>query len=147
MSDEPGTERHSGTRRGNPPPGNGSRVTSVATGDKGPANAAALLLASIRAVGYAANTASADTLRAAASAVGTLDRRLAEINGRAGDERIVVLGWAPGAAPDPDRHRSSPPRRLSGVPYLVWATCLAAAWPDLATDPYPGRPFSRDQIL
>jgi hypothetical protein len=147
MSDEPGAEPHGGARQGVPPYNDVSRVTGAAVTDTGPPNAARLLLASIRAIGYATSTASADTLRAASSAAGTIDRCLAEINGRTGDERIIVLGWAAGAAPDPDQHRSSPPRRLSGVPYLVWATCLAAAWPDVATDPYPGRPFSRDQIL
>src|SRR6266542_6947879 len=75
------------------------------------------------------------------------DRRPIETGDPSTIERIVVLGWVDGASPDPDRHPSAPPRHLSAVPYLAWAACLAMAWPDPAADPYPGRPFRREDIL
>lgn len=109
--------------------------------------AEALLLARIRAVGYAPSTVGEGTLQAAARVAAAMDRRPIETGDQRVGERIVVLGWADGASPDPDRHPSASPRHLPGVPYLVWAACLAKAWPDPAADPYPGRPFLRDDIL
>src|SRR6266702_6831970 len=85
--------------------------------------------------------------QAAAAAAARVDRKLIEISDHVGRSRILVLGWADGAGPSPDQHPSASPRRLPMVPSLVWATCLAAAWPDAATDPYPGLPFHFEQIL
>ncbi len=109
--------------------------------------AEALLLARIRAVGYAPSTVGDGTLHAAARVAAATDRRPIETGDPSTIERIVVLGWVDGASPDPDRHPSAPPRHLSAVPYLAWAACLAMAWPDPAADPYPGRPFRREDIL
>jgi hypothetical protein len=109
--------------------------------------AEALLLARIRAAGHAPSPVEDSTLRAAARVAATIDRRPIETGDSLVGERVVVLGWVDGASPDPDRHPSAPPRHLSSVPYLVWAACLARAWPDPAADPYPGRPFRREDIL
>lgn len=111
------------------------------------AAAGALLLARIRAQGYAPAGTSAGTAKAASAAAALVDRKLLEISDPAGNGRVFVLAWADGAAPDPDQHPSAPPRRLSMVPNLVWAVCLAAAWPDAAADPYPGLPFGLAQVL
>jgi hypothetical protein len=72
---------------------------------------------------------------------------LLEISDRADTSRVLVLGWADGAAPDPEQHPSAPLWRLPPVPHLAWAVCLAAAWPQAAAEPYPGRPFTREQVL
>jgi biotin operon repressor len=33
------------------------------------------------------------------------------------------------------------------VPLLVWAACLASAWPRAEDEPYPGQPFLREDVL
>ena len=126
------------------PPG----VENGAVGVRPPSiTAEALLLARIRAVGYAPSTPGDTILHAAARVAASLDRQPIETCHPSTGERIVVLGWVDGASPDPDRHPSAPARVLSSVPYLVWAVCLAMAWPDPAADPYPGRSFRREDIL
>jgi len=130
------------------PDGRGSlAVGSAGVGSPADATAGALLLAQIRAVGYVQADASAGTTRAASAAAASVDRKLIEISDPAAERRVFVLGWADGTGPDPDQHPSAPPRRLSAVPNLVWAVCLAAAWPDPAADPYPGLPFRLAQVL
>jgi len=111
------------------------------------AAAGALILARIRAVGYAPATMPTDALLSASAAAALVDRQLIEISDRADTRRVLVLGWADGAAPDPDQHSSAPAWRLPAVPHLVWAVCLAAAWPHAAAEPYPGRLFRREQVL
>jgi hypothetical protein len=59
----------------------------------------------------------------------------------------MIFRQAQGAAPDPGQHPSAPPRQLSPVQLLTWATCLAAAWPRAEDDPYPGLPFRRENVL
>jgi biotin operon repressor len=86
-------------------------------------------------------------MASASVAAALIDRQLLEITDPDGAERALALGWADGAAPDPDHHPSAPPRGLSAVPLLVWAVCLAAAWPRAENDPYPGRPFRREDVL
>jgi hypothetical protein len=108
--------------------------------------AAAVLIARIRAQGYASAVAPAAVKAAAAAAAASVDRKLVEISDP-GRGQVFVLGWADGAAPSPDQHPSAPPRRLAAVPSLVFAVCLAAAWPDATADPYPGRPFLLERVL
>jgi hypothetical protein len=108
---------------------------------------AATLIARIRAAGAASAQVPSGVVAAAASAAAAIDRQILEIANPAGSGRQFVLGWANGAAPDPTQHPSGPPRTLSAVPYLVWAACLAAAWPEPTAAPYPGRPFVRAQVL
>jgi hypothetical protein len=109
--------------------------------------AGALILARIRAVGYAPATVPTDVLLSASAAAALVDRQLIEISNQTSTRRILLLGWADGATPDPEQHPSAPPLRLQPVPHLVWAVCLAAAWPQAAAEPYPGHRFSREQIL
>jgi len=71
----------------------------------------------------------------------------AHVRGGNATKTVLVLGWAEGAAPDPGHHPSAPPRQLAPVQLLTWATCLAAAWPRAEDDPYPGRPFHREDVL
>lgn len=112
-----------------------------------PTEAGALMLARIRAVGTAPAAMPADALLSASTAAALIDRQLIEITGHGTTGRTLALGWAEGAAPDPDRHPSAPPRRLPAVPLLVWAVCVAAAWPHAEAEPYPGRPFPRESVL
>jgi biotin operon repressor len=107
----------------------------------------ALVLARIRAAGTTPATVPADVLAAASSAASLVDRQLVEVTAAGGTERVLSLGWADGAAPDPDHHPSAPPRRLPAVPLLVWAACLAAAWPRAEDEPYPGQPFLLEDVL
>jgi biotin operon repressor len=107
----------------------------------------AVLLARIRAVGSTSADKAASTIAAASRAAGQIDRQLIEVAVPGGTRRILALGWAEGAAPDPGQHPSASPRQLSPVQLLTWATCLAAAWPRAEADPYPGRPFRREDIL
>lgn len=107
----------------------------------------AMLLARIRAVGSTSASVAAGAISAAATAASLIDRQLIEVTDPGGTGRILALGWAEGAAADPGQHPSSPPRRLAPVQLLTWATCLAAAWPRAEDDPYPGRPFRREDIL
>lgn len=107
----------------------------------------AILLARIRAAGSTSANVAAGVMADAASAAGLIDRQLVEVIDPSGTRRVLALGWAGGAAPDPDQHPSAPPRRLGPVQLLTWATCLAAAWPRAEDVPYPGRPFRRDDIL
>ena len=106
-----------------------------------------MLLARIRAVGSTSADVAASTIAAAARAAGQIDRQLTEVAVPGGTRRILALGWVEGAAPDPGRHPSAPPRQLSPVQLLTWATCLAAAWPRAEADPYPGAPFRREDVL
>ena len=108
---------------------------------------AALLLARIRAAGSASAEVAASTAAAAARAAAQVDRELIEVAVPGGAQRILTLGWGEGAAPDPGRHPSALPRQLPPVPLLTLATCLVAAWPSAEADPYPGRPFRREDIL
>ncbi|HEY2265347.1 MAG TPA: hypothetical protein VGI96_22170 [Streptosporangiaceae bacterium] len=108
---------------------------------------AALLLARIRAADSASAEVAASTAVAAARAAAQVDRELIEVAVPGGAQRILTLGWAGGAAPDPGQHPSALPRHLPPVPLLTLATCLAAAWPSAEADPYPGRPFQREDIL
>jgi biotin operon repressor len=107
----------------------------------------ALVLARIRAAGTTPATVPADVLMAASSAASLVDRQLVEVTGAGGTEQVLALGWADGAAPDPDHHPSAPPRRLPAVHLLVWAACLASAWPRAEDEPYPGQPFLRADVL
>jgi hypothetical protein len=107
----------------------------------------AVLLARIRAAGNTPADVATGTIAAAAAAAGQIDRQLIEVAVPGGTRRILVLGWAEGAAPDPGQHPSAPPRQLSPVQLLTWATCLAAAWPRAEADPYPGTSFRREDIL
>lgn len=111
------------------------------------AAAGAVLLARIRAVGSTPADVAASTITAASRAAGQIDRQLIEVVVPGGTRRILALGWAEGAAPDPGQHPSAPPWKLSPVQLLTWATCLAAAWPRAEADPYPGRPFRREDVL
>lgn len=106
----------------------------------------AMLLARIRAAGSASAIVAAGTMANAAMAADLIDRQLVEIS-HPRTPRILTLGWAEGAAPDPGQHPSAAPRRLAPVQLLTWATCLAAAWPCAEDDPYPGRPFRREEVL
>jgi hypothetical protein len=106
-----------------------------------------MLLAQIRTGGSASADVAAGAISAAVTAASLIDRQLIEVTGPGGTRRILALGWAEGAAPDPGQHPSSPPRQLAPVQILTWATCLAAAWPRAEDDPYPGRPFHREDIL
>ena len=108
--------------------------------------AAAVLIARIRAQGRAPAGAPAAVKAAAAAAAAAVDRKLVEISDPEGGQ-VCVLGWADGAAPAPDQHPSAPPRRLAVVPSLVFAVCLAGAWPDATADPYPGLPFRLEHVL
>lgn len=132
-------------------PDGASPVSSPAAADASESarRGAAVLLAGIRAVGDAQSPASGEALAAAAAAAGRLDRQLIQLAGTDSthNEGQLVLGWIDGAAPDPDRHPSAPPRKLPAAAYLAFAVCLAAAWPDAAAEPYPGRPFLRSQVL
>ncbi|SCL29827.1 hypothetical protein GA0070615_1521 [Micromonospora aurantiaca] len=110
-------------------------------------HASIVLMARIRATGVAPAQVSSEVVAAAAVAAAAVDRQLVEVVSPTGARREFVLGWTQGAAPDPTQHPSAPPRTLSAVPYLVWAACLAAAWPDPTAPPYPGRPFARAQVL
>jgi hypothetical protein len=107
----------------------------------------ALVLARIRAAGTTPANVPADVMMAASSAASLVDRQLVEITGLSGTERVLALGWADGAASNPDHHPSAPPRRLAAVPLLVWAACLASAWPRAEDEPYPGQPFLRENVL
>jgi hypothetical protein len=109
--------------------------------------AGALTLARIRATGQASAVARQDELVSAATAAAHIDRQLLEVRDASSGTTTVVLGWADGAGPDPDQHPSAPPPRLPVVPHLVWAVCLAGAWPDAVSAPYPGLPFRREQVL
>jgi biotin operon repressor len=106
-----------------------------------------MLLARIRAVGSSPANVAASTVAAASRAAGQVDRQLIEVAVPGGTRRILALGWAEGAAPDPGQHPSAPPRQLSPVQLLTWAACLAAAWPRAEADPYPGSPFRREDVL
>jgi biotin operon repressor len=118
------------------------------TADESPhAPDGAVLLARIRAVGSTPADVAASTIAAASRAAGQIDRQLIEVAVPGGTHRILALGWAEGAAADPGQHPSAPPRQLSPVQLLTWATCLAAAWPRAEADPYPGRPFRREDVL
>lgn len=125
-----------------------SPMTEPSDLERGPAakTVGALILARIRATGSAPTAAEPEELQAAATAAANIDRCLLEIIDVDGGTSSLVLGWADGAGPVPDQHLSAPPARLAPVPYLVWAICLAAAWPDPASAPYPGKPFHRDQV-
>lgn len=122
-------------------------LTQPAAAESPHAADGAVLLARIRAVGSTPADVAASTIAAAARAAGQTDRQLIEVAVPGATRRILALGWAEGAAPDPGQHPSSPPRQLSPVQLLTWATCLAAAWPHAEADPYPGSPFRRDDIL
>jgi hypothetical protein len=106
-----------------------------------------MLLARIRAVGSTSASVAAGAISAAATAASLVDRQLIEVTDPGRTRRILALGWADGAAPDAGHHPSAPPRQLAPVQLLTWATCLAAAWPRAEDDPYPGRPFHREDIL
>lgn len=130
-------------------------VTDPVTGEptrSGPLEApedierSALLLARIRACGYVDRSVASPGMVEVARAAAAADRRLGEMVD-ADNRTIVVRGWLEGAAPNPDLHPSAPPKTISPVSNLVWAACLAAAWPDPALSPYPGRAFSRKSIL
>jgi biotin operon repressor len=122
-------------------------LAQAARGSTPQAAEGAMLLARIRAVGSTSARVAAEVTSAAATAAGLIDRQLIEVADPGGMRRILELGWAEGAAPDPGHHPSSPPRQLAPVQLLTWATCLAAAWPLAEDDPYPGRPFHREDIL
>lgn len=107
----------------------------------------ALILARIRATGWAEADKPGFVLAAASAAAALVDRRLVEVSDRTAGQRVLVLGWADGAGPTPDLHPSAPASRLSPVPNLAWAVCLAAAWPRAESDPYPGIPFRRTDML
>lgn len=107
----------------------------------------AVLLARIRAVGSTPADEAASTIAAASRAAGQIDRQLIEVAIPGGTRRILALGWAEGAAADPGQHPSAPPRQLSPVQLLTWAACLATAWPHAEADPYPGRPFRREDVM
>jgi hypothetical protein len=142
MPDRPG-DKESGPES---PPHFESLTTSSHPGS-GQAVEGAMLLARIRASGTASASVAAGTVTAASAAAGLVDRQLIEVPGADGAHRILVLGWTEGASPDPDQHPSAPPRRLTPVQLLTWATCLAAAWPRAADDPYPGISFRRENVL
>lgn len=111
-----------------------------------PVELGALLLARIRARGYVDRPCAGSALTQAAQAAEASDRRLGEVE-VSPTRSIVVRGWLDDAAPNPDLHPSAPAPTLSPVSNLVWAACLAAAWPDPVLDPFPGRRFSRPAIL
>src|SRR4051812_17759680 len=81
----------------------------------------AVLLARIRAVGSVPADLAASTIAAASRAAGQIDRQLIEVAVPGGTRRMLALGWAEGAAPDPGQHPSAPPRQLSPVQLLTWA--------------------------
>ena len=105
------------------------------------------LLARMRAVGATPAHLPHGVVAAAATAAAAADRQLIEVDDPSGAGRFFVLGWADGAAPDHTQHPSAQPRTLSPVPYLVWGACLAAAWPDPTSAPYPGEPFYRSEVI
>jgi hypothetical protein len=107
----------------------------------------ALLLARLRASGIAPAAVSAEVLAGASAAASLVDRQLVEVTRPGGTGRVLALGWADGAAPDPDQHPSVSPRRLPAVHLLVWAACLASAWPRAEDEPYPGQPFLHGDVL
>jgi hypothetical protein len=107
----------------------------------------AMLLARIRAVGSTSASVATGAISAAADIASRIDRKLIEVTDPGATRPVLVLGWAEGAAPDPGHHPSAPPRQLAPVQLLTWATSLAAAWPRAEDDPYPGRPFHREDVL
>jgi hypothetical protein len=122
-------------------------LTQSAAAELPHASDGAVLLARIRAVGTTSADVAASTIAAASRAAAQIDRQLIEVADPGGTRRMLALGWAEGAAPDPGQHPSVQPRQLSPVQLLTWATCLAAAWPRAEADPYPGRPFRREDVL
>lgn len=106
---------------------------------------AAVTLARIRATGEAPVVKDA-VLAHAAEVAGVVDRELIELSDAPGLRRLV-LGWAAGAGPDPGRHPSARPKTIPPIAYVVWATCLAAVWPDPALDPWPGGGCEREDVL
>ena len=112
----------------------------------------AVLLAALRATGgLASQRADPRTIGAA--------RRTAEAAGRAlltyrADDagpgtggRGLVLGWLSQCTPAPEDSLAYRVRHLPPVAVLTWASCLGLAWPDRATPPYPGEPFTRSGLL
>jgi hypothetical protein len=148
MTGNPGDDVHALGSRLDQPAESGKPAEDTLAATPSPSvPAGALILARIRAVGYAPAAMPADALLSASAAAAFVDRQLIEISDHTSTRRILLLGWADGATPDPELHPSAPPPRLQPVPHLVWAVCLAAAWPQAAAEPYPGHPFSREQIL
>ncbi|MCX5103687.1 hypothetical protein [Streptomyces sp. NBC_00439] len=70
----------------------------------------------------------------------------AAAEGRPGDLRPgLTLGWS--VTPVPEDSASYPVRRLSATQSVTFAVCLAAAWPDVHQNPYPGVRFRRADVV
>jgi biotin operon repressor len=130
------------------PEGRGDPAWSLPGTNEAPGSAdGALLLARLRAADTAPAAVPGEVLAAASAAASLVDRQLVEVASPGGAGRVLALGWADGTAPDPDQHPSASPRRLPAAHLLVWAACLASAWPRAEDEPYPGQPFLREDVL
>lgn len=109
--------------------------------------AAACLLARLRARRVESGGIPHDVLFTAATAAADAGRSIIRLHDAAHGRDVLVLGWQDGVAPPLERLPSATPLRIPRIPTLTWAACLRAAWPDPSLSPYPGRSFTREEIL
>ncbi|MGH2712556.1 MAG: hypothetical protein ACRDM7_01475 [Thermoleophilaceae bacterium] len=104
---------------------------------------AAFTLAAVRAAGPCRLS---EGERASAAAAAThIGRRLVKIHD-ARERAAFTVGWADGYEPAADSDVVEV-WRLSPVPLITLAACLALCWRDRDADPYPGEPTTGEEVV
>lgn len=103
-------------------------------------------LAAARALGAlpAADVDSA-TLAAARAAAALTGRNLDRVTANGGP--ALALAWAPTSVPTMEDRQHGEYRWLRPAALRAWAFCLGLAWSERTTDPWPGEPFSLEDLV